>query len=53
MNFSKPFVVANYLEDDIKILGSYSTYAEADEAFDYFSERYPYACIDIDDIRNL
>jgi hypothetical protein len=53
MNFSKPYVVANFLEDEVKILGEYKTYAEADAAFDKFSDMYPYACIDIDDVRNL
>ena len=51
MDFSKPYVVASYEQDEVIILGSYKTYQQADAAYDKFCEKFPYACIDIDDVR--
>ena len=52
--FEKPYVLAMYSEcGDIKILGSFDNYNEADEKLDYYSNKFPNACIDIDDMREL
>lgn len=53
MKITKPYVIAMFMEDDVKILGNYNTYEEADSKYDYFCEKYPYACIDIENVCNL
>ena len=50
---SKPFVVTRFDGDEIKILNSYETYQQADEAYTRYCNKFPNACIDIDDLRNL
>ena len=50
---TKPFVVTRFDGEEIKILNSYETYAEADDAYTRYCNKFPNACIDIDDLRNL
>ena len=51
--FAKPFVVTRIDGlGEVKILNSYETHAEADAAYDHYCNKFPNACIDLDDLRS-
>lgn len=50
---TKPFAVTRFDGEEIKILNSYATYAEADDAYTRYCDKFPNACIDIEDLRDL
>lgn len=43
----KLFSIARFDDQDWTILERFSSYDEADEKFDYWSDKYPYAMVDI------
>ena len=50
---AKPFAVTRFDGDDVKVLNRYETYDQADAAYVRYCEKFPNACIDIDDLRSL
>ena len=50
---AKPFVILRLDGEESQTLGRYATYAQADEAYDYYCNKFPNAWIDIEDLRNL
>lgn len=50
---TKPYTVTRFDGEEIKTLGRYETYWQADAAYTRYCNKFPNACIDIDDLRDL
>ena len=43
----KPFQIVKFENENYTVLESFATYDDADDRYDYYTEKYPYAWVEI------